>query len=381
MKNIIIIAINTLKLSFRKKSDTIVYFILPIVTTVLLMLTIGNQTGGNELIAVSDNDKTTISENLLAYFKSTGKFKIIKISDNEINSKVVSEEASFAVKIPKGFGQSVYAGKASKVDIISIKGEDATAWINNYLKYYIKNINDIGKASDGNIEAFNKMYEGYKKEGMTLQINKVKDTRSGKEAVVYNLGFLIMFMMIGATATSGLILKERRNRTFYRICSSPVSARQYLMGNLIANLVRIIIQINIILFISEKVLRINLYASYFELFIVLTCIGVAAIGIGFLIVAFSYTSNQSGGLSNLIIIPTCMLGGCFWPLQIMPDKLQKLSKFVPQSWAMDAVNKLQGGKSFRDIALNIFILLAFSAVFFIVAAYKMSKQNNVENFI
>jgi len=34
------------------------------------------------------------------------------------------------------------------------------------------------------------------------------------------------------------------------------------------------------------------------------------------------------------------LGGCWWPIEITPEWVQKLALAVPSGWAMDAVHKL-----------------------------------------
>jgi ABC-type multidrug transport system permease subunit len=34
------------------------------------------------------------------------------------------------------------------------------------------------------------------------------------------------------------------------------------------------------------------------------------------------------------------LGGCWWPIEITPQWMQKLQLFLPTGWAMDALHKL-----------------------------------------
>ena len=71
------------------------------------------------------------------------------------------------------------------------------------------------------------------------------------------------------------------------------------------------------------------------------------------IVAFARSSYEAGAASTLVITPTCMLGGCFWSAEFMPDIMQKISYIIPQRWALDAVKTLQKGAAFNDIALNL----------------------------
>lgn len=62
-----------------------------------------------------------------------------------------------------------------------------------------------------------------------------------------------------------------------------------------------------------------------------------------------------------------MLAGCFFPMDIMPDTMRKISNFMPQHWLLDMINKLQQGVTFGSLALHMSILIAFAAVFSLIA--------------
>jgi ABC-2 type transport system permease protein len=117
------------------------------------------------------------------------------------------------------------------------------------------------------------------------------------------------------------------------------------------------------------------------LFVILLLFGFVSIGIGLVITAFSSSSYIAGTLSTLIMTPTCMLGGCFWDITLMPEFMQKLGRFVPQWWAVNAIQNMQNGHGPADIVINLLILAGFAAALFLVATYKFSKDDNVWKFI
>jgi ABC-2 type transport system permease protein len=57
-----------------------------------------------------------------------------------------------------------------------------------------------------------------------------------------------------------------------------------------------------------------------------------------------------------------MLGGCFWPVSIMPDWMQKLSNFVPQKWAIDAIERMATGQRLADIGMNLGVLTLLAVI-------------------
>jgi len=381
MRNILLLALNTLKITFRKKSNIIVFILIPIITTIVSMKLYSSAGSGKTQIGILNKDKGIFSKNLISSIEKKEGFKVQMVKEKDIKDKVSTGKLDCAIVIPETFTESIYSNSFKELEIMSIKGEGSTAWIQNYVNYYIKNLLDISKASSGNKEVFNKMYEGYKNSDLKLKVEKVEDNTLGKMVTVTSLGFLLMFIMIGTNTTSTLMLKERKNRTYYRICSSPVSSRNYLLGNVLANLLIVIVQSCIVVLVATKVLKINTYVPSYLLIGILTIFGLVSIAIGVLIVSLSNSTVQSGYMATLIITPTCMLGGCFWPIDLMPDTMKAISDFVPQKWALDAISKIQQGGNIYDIRLNIAILLGFIAAFFLIAIYNLNHKEKVRNFV
>jgi ABC-2 type transport system permease protein len=99
------------------------------------------------------------------------------------------------------------------------------------------------------------------------------------------------------------------------------------------------------------------------------------------IVAFSKNTTGAGAMQNLIITPTCLLAGCFFPAEIMPATIRKIAEFLPQHWLLDALTRLQAGEAFGSLYLNMLILLAFALAFFLLAVYKFGKNNDTRMFV
>jgi ABC-2 type transport system permease protein len=76
-----------------------------------------------------------------------------------------------------------------------------------------------------------------------------------------------------------------------------------------------------------------------------------------------------------------MLAGCYWSVELMPEIMQKISLFMPQRWAMMAIDTFQKGGSPADIILNIVIMIAFAAAFFAIAAYRMTVSDDIKKFV
>jgi ABC-2 type transport system permease protein len=142
-----------------------------------------------------------------------------------------------------------------------------------------------------------------------------------------------------------------------------------------------VIQVSLLVFVAFNLLNINIHMSSWILFVILMLFGLTAIGIGMVVISFSKSTAEAGNLSTLIITPTCMLGGCFWPNSIMPDTLTKIANFTPQKWVMDTIISIQSGSTIKEVYINILIIILFALVFFAIAAFKMKSSDKTGSFI
>jgi len=380
MRNLFLLALNTLKITFRKKSNVIVYLILPVVIVIFVMSVYSSV----DTLKVGVNNKDTdgiIAKDFVAALNRQDKFKIQVVKSDQINNLVAEGKVDCVIMVPSNFDKSVHNGTISKIQITAIKGQEATAWVQNYVNYYLKSLTMLGKSSGGEIAMFNKLYEGFKVQTLTVHKNIVKDESLDKLKTVQSIGFLIMFMLQGATTTSGLILKEKKEKTYFRIFSSPVNSRIYIGANILANMCIIIAQSILVIFSSKHILKLTTGIPDLQLFALLVIFGFVCVTLGILLVAFSTTTNQAGTMATLIITPTCMLSGCFWPIEIMPKYMQQIANFLPQTWALEAIRQLQNGKNFLTIVPILGIIVAFALAFFLIGMYKMKSSESVKSFI
>ena len=381
MRNIMLVVSNSLKATFRKKENIIIYVFLPLLGVILSLLLYGTSGASTLRVGLVNHDNGTISEDLKGVLSSKEGIQVSDVEDEAINSLLLDMNIDLAVVIPEGFSKSVYSGDIKDIEIVSLKGQETTAWIMQLLNNYTDTLAKLSAASAGDSVLFDKMLDQYKDSPDKLNVAVLKDKRVGKLMTSTSIGFLIMFMMYGVNFTSSIILKEKRTRTYYRICTAPVNSRQYIAANAITSLMITLIQIILIMLIMRFVFRIDTGLSGASMFIILFMFGVVAVGIGLALTAFSGSSYMASTLSTLVTTPTCMLGGCFWEVELMPKFMQRISLFTPQRWALDAVEIMQNGGTWSDISLNLLVLAAFALALILVASYKFSRTENLQKFI
>lgn len=373
----------TLAGTFRSKKSWLVYIGLPVVGVLVSMLLYSNTNSGALRIGVMNLDgDQPITQNAIHFLEGMNQIRVAPVSDEQtLRDEIAAGKLDSGIVFGPGFADSVRSGSPQQLDIVSVKGAQATAYVKAMLQGYIGNIAAIGKHAQGDQAQFDRLYAAYDRHPFSLTAETLQDTSNTKTMTYQSIGFLISFMMFSAVNMSEIILKEKENRTFLRLLSSPVSARKYVFSNVIANVVIMLLQIVVTLIVMKNILRIDSGIPYGQMIGALLLFALTAIGLSLLIVAFAKNSTGAGAMQNLIITPTCLLAGCFFPMDIMPDTVRKISNFMPQHWLLDMVNKLQQGQSFGSLYLNMAILVAFAAAFALIAIFRFGRNNDTRQFV
>ena len=82
---------------------------------------------------------------------------------------------------------------------------------------------------------------------------------------------------------------------------------------------------------------------------------------------------NGGGLGVSVL--TGVLGGCFWPLWLVPGWLRTIGRVAPQSWAIDAFERLGArGEGVAGIAVPLVALALFGLVLGSVAWNQLGRS-------
>lgn len=78
-------------------------------------------------------------------------------------------------------------------------------------------------------------------------------------------------------------------------------------------------------------------------------------------------------MGSIFIFPMAMLGGSFWPIEIMPQQLQRISVLMPNYWAGQAIQLSLAQAGLQDFLLPIAILGAYAALLFVLGSWKRDQ--------
>ncbi len=181
-----------------------------------------------------------------------------------------------------------------------------------------------------------------------------------------------VFFIVMTLASS--FIREKKEGTFQRILSAPLSKTTLLLGKLLpyylVNLVQILLMFAVGVLFFDMIL-----GDPTALMIVSLALALAANGLGLLVASLGKSEAQVEGLSVFLAITLSALGGMLVPAYIMPGAMRTLSLFTPHAWALAGYQDvIVRGMGVGEVIPEAGVLLLFAGLFFTFAWWKFRFQ-------
>jgi len=185
---------------------------------------------------------------------------------------------------------------------------------------------------------------------------------------------LVLFVFINALAGGAAIIQTRRFGIFARALAAPVRARDLVLGETLCYLTLALGQALLIVVVGAVMFGV----SWGNPLAAAALIGMWALvgtGAGMVSGTLFRTPEQATAIGPAVGIAFGMLGGCMWPLEIVPQSVRLLGHATPHAWAVDAwVTVLSCGGGPVDIAGYLAILAGYAVALFAFASFRLRRS-------
>lgn len=184
-------------------------------------------------------------------------------------------------------------------------------------------------------------------------------------------GNLIMFVLIVAlTGGAAQIAVESAGGHLRRLGASPLSRFEVFLGKLLGKTLISVTQIAILMIASTLLFGMTWGRDPFGLALLLLLFAVVSASIGCLLGLRVRKPETAASLGVLITLVMASLGGCWWPLEIVPDTMKAIGHIFPTAWAMDALLALV---AYDATTLDILPMLGMLAAYALLFAFLASR--------
>jgi ABC-type Na+ efflux pump permease subunit len=154
-------------------------------------------------------------------------------------------------------------------------------------------------------------------------------------------GIMVMFtLLVMTTSAAVLLVIERQQGLLRRLASTPINRLGVVLGKWSGKLVVGIVQIAFAMLAGSLLFRMTWGAHLPMILLVMLVYGGLMAALGVVLGSLARNEGQAVAIGVISSNVLAALGGCWWPIEITPEWMQKLQLFLPTGWAMDALHKL-----------------------------------------
>ncbi len=368
----------------RDKSSFIVMLILPIAFTLIFgSMSFSSENDPRIEVGISNLDNSQMSKALIEGVSKDKTIKLVEMDEDKLYDKVKKSEIEMGFIIPNGFEQNAKSGKAPEIKTLKLSSSQDYAVIQSI----ISNTFTSMQVKEGTASYLKDKFGGIPDSGLN-ELSANLDSRlkspaiTVKETVVSGTGekvkyngsasmsitAILMFVMFTVILGAGDILEERKNNTWGRLSITSTGRSTIILGKVLGNFLKGWIQVAILILFSKFVMGVDWGNALIPTLILISVYLLAVLGLGMFLSSLVKTHSQLGAVSAIVITATTMLSGCYWPLEIEPEFMQKLAYLFPQYWANTGLTKtVVGNEGIGSIALPVLILLGMGVVYFVLS--------------
>jgi ABC-2 type transport system permease protein len=312
--------------------------------------------------AVYDEDKSSLSRELIAKFTGSTHFKLVKeLNDSsEIEYLLDSRQVLMILHIGPLFSRRVINENNAPVQVIvDGRNSNTAAILLGYVNSIITDLND-------------KLFVDRYGRSLPLQLQNRSWFNPNLESrwfiVPALVGVLALVVVVLVTALS--VATEREHGTFDQLLVAPFRPVEILIGKSLPGVIIGIFEASIILALSILWFKIPFHGSLLILYGGLLVFLMSVVAMGLMISSFAVTQQQGllGGF--LFIIPSITLSGFATPIANMPILMQKLTYFNPLRYFLVILRAtFLEGASFNELIHQFWPMALIGLVSFSLAGW------------
>lgn len=305
-------------------------------------------------------------------------YRVELVDADAVDERVRRGGLEYVLEIPAGFGRELTAGRTPQVAGVALDNPHGEMAVREAIEQVTRPALVLAASLDFRGErelasALLQVAEG------PFSVRHEVLSRGGELTAADAGGFqnamkLFTFVMLLMGLYGGMnLIRDRQSGTLMRAAATPGGLRGYVGGLLSALIAVQLLQVMVTTGAAGLVFPQIRGAVLLRSSMVMALFAVTSLSFGVALAGVSKNLNQLGVLGSIFVFPMAMLGGAFWPVEIMPVQLQRLSPLVPNYWAAQGIELSLAQAGAADFLLPALILLVYAVLFFLLGSWKRDQ--------
>jgi len=190
------------------------------------------------------------------------------------------------------------------------------------------------------------------------------DTWDGTPAIGYVLpGIIVMAVMVTCILNTAMgTVEEREKGVFRRLSLTPLKRQTLIGGQIVNQYLIVLVQTAILIAIGIAFFGATIGGNLLLLWVVLTIGAFSFLALGFALAGFIKNEKSAHPISMIVFFALMFLGGCFFPIEQMPEFLHPVCEALPSLHLNDALRMIAAeGAGLGEIWHELPVLLGWLA--------------------
>jgi ABC-type multidrug transport system permease subunit len=374
---------------------------IPLVLVILITLVFGGGRAAPQgRILVADEDGTLLSQALTGAFsrEPLSKMLVMETSGREEGRRRMDRgEASALLIVPKGFQDAFFQNQPAQLQLVTNPAQeilpniieetlsivvDGAFYLQREAAIPLGSIAAEQTPTDDTVArasvAFNQLGRRLSKylnpPLIDLDVHLAPDKRENQNiAAIFLPAMLFMGLLFVANAHALDIWREQSWGTLRRLATTPASLGALLGGRLIS-LALVLSGVALV-----GVAGMRWFAHVPVASVLMATLWVVLSGTAFylfLVAIALHASNQrtANVVGNLVVFPLSLVGGSFFPFEMMPDWMASIGRFTPNGWAVTQFKAFVAGSAHtQDLLAGAGFMAAVGSLLFLLTLRQMRK--------
>ena len=353
-----------------------IIFIFPIMV-MCVMPWVMNQEVKNVRVDVVDNDRSTLSQQLVHSIEASNYFIFngLQSTYNAAFKDIETSQADIILVIPRNYSHDLTLGSNPQILIAAnaVNGTKGSIGL-SYLSQIVNQSSSIKVdflSSSGSLSTGEGGGRGREGHVLSLYNNK----KSYKLFMIPALMGILMMMLCGFLPALNIV-GEKEKGTIEQINVTPVSKWSFILAKLIPYWIIGMVVLTLCLLLSWGVYGITCQGPLLLIYLLAMLLALFFSSLGLIISNYSDTLQQAMLVMWFFVVCLMLLSGLFTPVRSMPYWAYLTTYVNPMHYFVDAIRTvfIRGG-DFLSIAHQVLALVISSSVMAVWAVASYKKNN------
>ncbi|MEE9237740.1 MAG: ABC transporter permease [Thermoplasmata archaeon] len=345
----------------RSPSATFFTLVFPIILLLVFGGVFGNPEQVNIEVHVQDLDDSLMSRTLIDAVGETGVITIVMISpDEDLEAYVREQSIPAALLIPEDFEtevQMALAGSPFAQPEVVLYGDLS----NSAFQTVQGTISSV-------VTGFNFMLHDVDR---IVEVGTQSISQESASALDFFLPGIIGITVLTPLFAVSTTAAEYSERNYFKLlATTPLRKSEFLFSRTVWMVILIFISTILMILIARLVFG-TLYVLTPVAVALIAAGSVLFVSIGMAIGNFAKATDAASAVANVIYFPMMFLTGTFFPLEIMPDFIQTVSRFLPLTYFNDGLRDTLVFGNVSSALTNLGIVSVLAVAMFALAAWSL----------